>query len=400
MKGRCHFFIAICALVTPYFSQAVRLRTDLSLQPSFTVSLNKRSVSGKITSNYYLETLMQDGGGVKANGLIYKFINEPFGTVGNYNTDAYLGPGYTYVETSQGWNLKKTGVAGANATSSDTVSGETLTYIGTTSSDGTLFLPIENLVTSESGAYIDIMDITDDGLTSVIKAGTTTASYETVDSKHFLLLADDDTAFTSAKKYVTKTSSEKYYIVLGGSDNNFSTLTGTNFSATDAFEQMDHEFLKYYGITLGLMADLMLQDFVHLNLKLDISTPIEKIEHVGKHIEIHPEADISLKAGITFGDTRGSIGYLYGLTYDRFSATLKKFIADSGAYASLGVYTTDLDEYVFSQEIIANIALNENANAFFSTYLTASDYAVNLEGLNTTAPVLNQRYSAGVSLTY
>lgn len=418
MNKLCRLIVTTTCVLAMTTTTAV---ARLKIKPSLSISLNKRSICGEVENKYYLNSL------AGATGYIKKYANTPFGDMDSATypkTDDYLGPGFTYVQDNT-FILKKSGTAEANALTTDAIDGDKLftilystdvTNVGYVDTNGQLFFPIESVSTSNAVSTLTFPDLTqtNDGVTSIIVAPTPSYSYVTSTTNKLLKITDgfSTSGDNAIKKYYSQDSAKKYYIVMGESldspaagaisdnINNFDTLVTYDVS-TDAntYTQMDYEHVDYCGVTIGLVADYELSDFLSINLTTDITTPVEKIEHTGKFISIQPEADMAIKAGITLGNSNGNIGFLYGVTYDRYTALLKRFTTPVGG-KYLETNQTNIKTFAICQEINANIRLTSQIDAHFSTVLTGSDYKVDLKGSTKRSPVTDQRFAVGFSMNY
>lgn len=433
--------ITLCILAMSSTTATPRLK----IKPSLSISLNNRSISTNIENNYYLSSL------AGASGHIKQYAYIPFGSTAstannNYylHTDNYLGPGYTYIEDNT-FTLKKTGIAQANAQNTDAIDGNKLLVLlytadvqalGYIATNGQLLFPIESVETADAISTLTFPDLYQswDGLTEVLNSridaplGYSSApapsySYETDDAngdvKHLVINTNEGqngSVFNypnyAIKKYYIQDSNKKYYIVMGttvespevgsiiNNTNYFNKLiTYTPTTDTNTYTQMDYEHIKYYGITLGLTAEYALTDHIYINLQTDLTTPIEKIEHTGKFVSLRPEADIGIKGGLSFGNKNGAIGLLYGVAYDRYTAVLKRFTSPVGG-RYLETNETQLRTFAVCREINANIRLNSQIDAYFSTILTDNDYKVDLKGSNERSPVTDQRFAFGFLMNY
>lgn len=417
MNKLCRLIVTTTCVLTMTTTTVV---ARLKIKPSLSISLNKRSLSGEVENKYYLSSMAGDAGHIK------KYANQPFGNVGNtYQTDDFLGPGLTYIENNT-FVLKKSGIAEANAVTTDAINGDkllTLLYstdvsnIGYVDTNGSLFFPVEEVNTADAVSTLTMPNLTQtiDGVTSVIIPGSPVYSYVTSDSDKLLVITEPFNADSTnaIKKYYTQDSDKKYYIVMGenlGSSaaagaisediNNFDTLVQYDISNdANTYTQMDYEHINYYGVTLGLNAEYELTDFMSIHLLTDITTPVEKITHTGKFISIQPEADMMVKGGFSLGHSNGRIGFLYGVTYDRYNAFLKRFTTPTGG-RYLETNQTKIRTFATCQEINANIRLTSQIDAHFSTVLTGSDYKVDLKGSTERSPVTNQRFALGFSMNY
>lgn len=429
MNKLCRLIVITSCVLTMFTTTAT---PRLKVKPSLSISLNKRSICAEVENKYYLNSL------AGTSGIINNFAKYPFSAVGSekYQTDHYLGPGFTYIEDNT-FILKKSGAAKANAKTTDAIDGDkllTLIYtadvqnLGYIATNGQLLFPIESVETTDAVSTLTMPYLRDswDGLTEL----NGTFSYTYVDgtgtNKHLEIRRTSATKFNyigsggvgsisdfSIKKYYSQDSSKKYYIVMGAynadydtggtiptTTNNFNTLvTYTPANDANTYTQMDYEHVDYYGVTLGLTAEYALTDSIYIDLQTDLTTPIENIEHTGKFVSVRPEADIAVKGGLSFGNSNGTIGFLYGVTYDRYTTILKRFNTPVGG-RYLEVNETQLRTFAVCREINANIRLNSQIDAHFSTILTDSDYKVDLKGSNKRSPVTDQRFAFGFSMNY
>lgn len=412
MNKSRHLIATLCVLAMSC-SSASRLK----VKPSLSISLNKRSVNTTVENRYYLNSL------AGSTGIITKFSTEPFGSVysgssPSYATNKYLAPALTYVDTN--FVLKMTGEAQADAKLTDAVSGDKVvallsstdvTNLSEVATNGDNFIPILSAETDGSDStltFYNDLKASADGIISEIGTNAATYSYVTTGDDLFLKIdANGSNTFNNdgagLLKYYTRDATKKYYLVIGdGSNNNFGNLVEYNPSSSDSntYTQLDYEHIEFYGVTLALDLDYAITDALHLNLQTDITTPIESIEHTGKFVAVNPEADMGLKVGVSVGNKNGTIGYLYGIAYDRFTAHLKRFITPVGDNNYLERQNTQVKKFTTCQEITANISLTSQIDAHFSTMLTGSDFAIDINGSYTRAPVTDQRFSAGFTMNY
>lgn len=407
MNKLCRLITALCILAMPY---SISAKSKIKIKPSLSISLNKQSISTEVENKYYMSSL--SGG----SGLIKKFAEKPFGEVDSVFTsgDSYLGPGLTYIDAN--FKLKKVGLAQADAATTDAINGDKLLALLTSASaaklnllstNGSIYVPFKGVRNVGSVTYLDFYEIQalSDGMISLLLSGSTAYSYIISGSaKNILITPASGTPAANMKYYTLGTSTDKYYLVVGTAsstpENNFQSLVAKDLSS-DAltYTQMDYEYVDFYGITLGIMFEYAISPNFFLNIKSDITTPIEKLTHTGKFVTIKPEADISFKGGFSFGNEHGAVGFLTGVNYDRFSAHIKNFVTPTnGAY--LASNRTQVKEFSTHMEIMADISVTDQLVLHFSSVLSASEYAVDLKGSNKRSPVTEQRFSAGLTMNY
>jgi|GEM_PF-3863736 hypothetical protein len=407
MNKLCHFIVTACILAIPHSISA-----KLKLKPSLSISLNKKSVCTEIESKYYLDSLQG------ATGEIKNFANHPFGDLessidNNYKFDDHIGPGVTYIDTE--FNLKKPGKTNSDAAETDAISGDKLTAILTNADaasiglddiNGLYKIPIESTVTENTSSVLTFYNIstpapgTTDGIISNLLSNAPTYRY-LLSGTDKLLNVIGDTNFTGISKYYTLDASKKYYIVYGHDTtpvNNIDNLLTKDFSGSNVnYTQNDYEYLEYYGITLAMDIEYQFLGFMFFNAKTDITTPVEKMEHTGKFVTIKPELDMSIKAGLSFGNENGSVGFLAGMAYDRFSSNIK-FLSTPVGEAYLQHNLTQLKAFTTCHEIVANIRLSDQLDIHFNTVLTSDDHTVDLKGSDKRSPMMSQRFSVGLSM--
>lgn len=177
----------------------------------------------------------------------------------------------------------------------------------------------------------------------------------------------------------------------------------TQWGATSNYTQKDYDQVNYFSLDLGVSGEYSISDFLTISGYAGLSSPIESIEHNGRFIELNPEIELTAKAGVMFGNQNGSIGFMYGLNYERFSTTLKRLTqiyetagATFGPLASTRV-TQNFQEIYAISSIIAVIKVTDSLEATFSTAISEKDLSIEMSDVQNTS-LINQAYSIGVSL--
>lgn len=423
MKKLCHFIATTCILATPFFTLA-KDRHRIKIKPSFGVSLNKRSLSVDVDNTYYISSLSNSG-----STLVSNFSTAPFGTVmvdnsfyiyPAYAYDSYLGPGYSYITDE--FVLKKTGIALADATSDDAILGSSIKlgkvssanagYLDLNTADGQTLIPIasiDEVSPTTTMKFRDLSAFSGEVTTKTLKnGGSHSVSYIITNAKKLLKIDPASGDFSDGlEKYYDLDGDNKYHIILGSAtaNNNFHSLISDIFSdAPDlaTYTQTDYEYVDYLGVSLGVVIEAALSDSVFFNMKGDLTTPVEKIEHTGKFIALKPEADLSLKVGLSYGNENGSVGFLYGAFYDRFSAQVKRLVGRTTTETVPVLKSTlsEIKEFTTSYELTANIHLTPQMDAYMSTTITSDDYKIQLADLASQANATNQKFLLGVSINY
>ncbi|MEC7030796.1 MAG: hypothetical protein VXW87_03955 [Pseudomonadota bacterium] len=487
MNKSFHAFIALCCLLS--FQTHAKCGNGklgrLSVKPSISLNLNRRSLSGNVLSSTYTgdltDTILGASGNANATGkllnnefnnihfnvekLVRNFIQHPFSNphdphnitldggfdaypatfkinnnnVGSGKTD-YLGPGRVWVDSSSTsvndksatWTLKKAGT-NDEAVESDAITGSNLLFLSN-SQIGKNFLPVLDFGEAGStGKLLKLIRIPFDNLTDKFDmiASYPAAATDTnisLTKNHISVSKDSSGVYSTTmelmttidveesnkdpNKYATpgdivgNTESESYYIILVGSanfnaarqmtnpgnpypaigraeiHNNAKSLLLGKFNAPEndkgnlEYKQDDVDQINYVGMSLGVNASYYLSDFIHLTVSAGTSAPIEKIEHSGKHISVNPEINFNTRVGALVGNCNGSIGLLIGFQHDRYSSIIKK-MSGSGGQHSLTSTKVDLEENFLINSLVANIKLNDQVEAFFSSTISEKDLKAN-----------------------
>ena len=154
-------------------------------------------------------------------------------------------------------------------------------------------------------------------------------------------------------------------------------------------------------MNLGVNASYNMTDFFHVTVALGASSPVEKIEHTGRHLHINPEITLSGKAGLLIGNQNGSIGMLFGIHHDRYTSVVEKFTASgtgTDVTHSLTNHRYTLKENYAVSSIVANIRLTEQVDAFFSTTISEKDLTTTDIKVLTNPKPTNVSYDFGLNL--
>ncbi len=413
--------------------------------------------SNEIVQNYNLQTLTKNfiKNPFASPDTANTFTPSSTTTGDTIAGHAYKGPGRVYIETNTStnntsWTLKKAGT-NDNASTTDATPGSNLLFLSNTTT-GSYYLPVANLGQPDDGATkFDIYKIPQDGLTSTFDSDDQYTSVRADDALstiasivdfekntsdiytlkiNFQPNALDPKKYASPGNVVAGGDSDSYYIILAGhnstagdklpanstslgslADNNYyQLLSGSNGAITDgtnvagslAYTQDEIEQINYLGMNLGVNASYNMTDFFHVTVALGASSPVEKIEHTGRHLHINPEITLSGKAGLLIGNQNGSIGMLFGIHHDRYTSVVKKFTQSGTTVADITHNLTNhrytLKENYAVSSIVANIRLTEQVDAFFSTTISEKDLTTTDIKVLTNPKPTNVSYDFGLNL--
>jgi len=429
MKKLCPVILGLFYF-TSFQSQAIG---KISIKPSISISQNTRSVNATFENAFfgtrYSET---DLGATKLDLKISKFIQKPFGTSddssyggskseyqlrgmtylasdvdsttdsdNDNSPDGYANTKRTHLENqvTGNWSLFKAGT-NERADKNYAVDGSNLKFVSVTGTE-----KLEPVTFSEDNKKIDTSSpsVTVSGVSG---SGTEHPKYQ--------LSSGGDSRAQSV------TSGDAYYVILNepGDDDSNGVPNPTNASKLlqmgiadtglqgegNLGEVTESGNTRYYGLSIGVMADIQLSEGFHIALKSDLSAPVETVENQARHVTIKPELDASLRAGLLLGNANGSIGLLYGITHDRYTVDIKR-VSNESDNPGTNIQSYEFTENYLSRDLVANVNISEDISAFFSAQLSENNTSLNInngtaDDTSTIPSPMNQRFSIGVSLNY